>query len=164
VNALVEDVERMAVLRANALGDLLVTLPALEALKRAYPDATLTLLGRKWHADFLRDRPGPVDDVIALPPISGVSAPPGDRRATESLYEDLRKRRFDLALQMHGGGAHSNPFIRSLGARVTAGPQAPDAEPLDRTVPYLYYQHETLRFLEVVALVGAMPCGIWNRG
>jgi hypothetical protein len=67
----------------------------------------------------------------------------------------MREECFDLALQMHGGGGYSNPFVRRLGARLTAGTRAPDAPPLDRTVPYVYYQSEYLRHLEVVSLVGA---------
>lgn len=150
----VDGVRRIAVLRANALGDLLLALPALEALRRAYPAARLTLLARSWHADFLRGRPGPVDEVIALPPISGVSEAADGHRAPEGLFDELREHRFDLAVQIHGGGRHSNPFIRRLGARVTAGLCSADAERLDRWVPYVYYQHEVLRYLEVAALVG----------
>ncbi|MER7506337.1 glycosyltransferase family 9 protein [Nonomuraea pusilla] len=150
----IDDVRRIAVLRANAIGDFIVTLPALEAIKAAYPEATLTLLGTPWHADFLTGRPGPVDEVVALPPISGVSAAESGHAAPDTLIEELRRRRFDLAVQLHGGGRNSNPFVRRLGARVTAGLRTPDAEPLDRWVPYLYYHHEVLRFLEVAALVG----------
>ncbi|GAA5071874.1 ADP-heptose:LPS heptosyltransferase [Thermocatellispora tengchongensis] len=150
----VPGVRRIAVLRANALGDLLLAFPALHALKNAYPDARLTLLGREWHAAFLAGRPGPVDDVVALPPISGVSGPEDGSRPPPRLLEALRGRRFDLAVQMHGGGGNSNPFVRALGARVTAGLRAEGAEPLDRWVPYVYHQHETHRLLEVAALVG----------
>ncbi|MEW9534623.1 glycosyltransferase family 9 protein [Microbispora sp. NPDC049125] len=160
---LVEGVERIAVLRANALGDLLLALPAIEALRRAYPAAKITLLGRDWHARFLRNRPGPVDEVVALPPISGVSSPPDGSSAPEGLYQDLRERRFDLAVQMHGGGRNSNPFIRRLGARITAGLCTPDAERLDRWVPYVPFQHETLRHLEVAGLLGAAAGDIEPR-
>lgn len=160
---LVEGVERIAVLRANALGDLLLALPAIEALRRAYPAAKITLLGREWHARFLRGRPGPVDEVVPLPPISGVSCPQDGSTAPEELYEDLRGRRFDLAVQMHGGGRNSNPFIRRLGARVTAGLRARGAPPLDRWVPYVHHQHETLRHLEVAGLVGAVTSEIEPR-
>ncbi|MBP2703181.1 glycosyltransferase family 9 protein [Microbispora sp. RL4-1S] len=152
---LVDGVERIAVLRANALGDLLLALPAIAALKRAYPVARMTLLGREWHAGFLRGRPGPVDEVVVLPPVPGVSGPPGVPPPPDDVYTDLRERHFDLAVQMHGGGRASNPFIRRLGARVTAGLRAPDAPPLDRWVPYVHYQHETLRHLEVAGLLGA---------
>lgn len=155
MGAPVDGVRRIAVLRANALGDLLVTLPALEALKLAYPTARLTLLAREWHAAFLNGRPGPVDDVVVLPPIPGVSAPPDGPAVPPGAMESLRRHRFDLAVQMHGGGRYSNPFLRRIGARVTAGSRTPDAERLDRWVPYLYYHHEVLRFLEVAALVGA---------
>ncbi|MCT9933469.1 glycosyltransferase family 9 protein [Planotetraspora sp. A-T 1434] len=158
---LVEGVERIAVLRANALGDLLLALPAMEALRRAYPSAKITLLGREWHARFLRNRPGPVDEVVALPAISGVTADGSE--APGEIYDDLRARRFDVAVQMHGGGRNSNPFIRRLGAALTAGLCTPDAERLDRWVPYIHYQHETLRYLEVAGLLGAGTCDVEPR-
>ncbi|WP_240506682.1 glycosyltransferase family 9 protein [Thermoactinospora rubra] len=147
------DVRSIAVLRANAIGDFLLALPALEALRAAYPAARITLLGLAWHRDFLTGRPGPVDEVVALPP-DPLAAPPGER---------LRARRFDLAVQLHGGGRESNPFVRKLGARVTAGLCTPDAERLDRWLPYLPYHHETLRYLEVAALVGARTAGLEPR-
>jgi ADP-heptose:LPS heptosyltransferase len=161
--ALVGGVRRIAVLRANALGDFLMAVPALEALKRAYPGAHLTLLGTPWHAEFLTGRPGPVDEVVALPPISGVSTAETGRPAPDGLCEELREREFDLAVQIHGGGRFSNPFIRRLGARVSAGLRAPGAESLDRWVPYGDYHHETLRFLQVAALVGGVADGLEAR-
>ncbi|MEW9549887.1 glycosyltransferase family 9 protein [Nonomuraea sp. NPDC050783] len=151
----VAGVERIAVLRANAIGDFLLAVPALEALKAAYPDAGLTLLGLPWHAGFLAGRPGPVDEVIALPPVTGVSTAEDGHAAPDGLYEELRGRAFDLAVQIHGGGRYSNPFVRRLGARTTAGLRTPDAEELDRWLPYTDHHHETLRFLQVAALVGA---------
>jgi ADP-heptose:LPS heptosyltransferase len=69
----------------------------------------------------------------------------------------MREKRFDLAVQVHGGGGNSNPFLLRLGARFTAGLGTPDAAPLDRVLPYEYYQHEWFRALEVVGLVGAPP-------
>ncbi|GIH69943.1 glycosyltransferase family 9 protein [Sphaerimonospora thailandensis] len=163
MSALVDGVRRIAVLRANALGDLLLALPALEALRRAYPVARITLLARSWHADLLTGRPGPVDEVIALPPISGVSEAADGHRAPDDLFDELRGHRFDLAVQIHGGGRYSNPFVRRLGARVTAGLCSPDAERLDRWVPYVYYQHEVLRYLEVASLVGATTDAVEPR-
>ncbi len=93
-------------LRANALGDFIFVLPALEALRAAYPQAEIVLLGAPWHAQLWRDRPG-VDRVLVVPPA------PGIRTATEGEPESsivdflaaARAERFDLALQLHGGGA-----------------------------------------------------------
>ena len=60
----VAGVRKIAVFRPNAVGDFVFSLSALHALRRAYPDAELVLLGLPWHAAFLADRPGPVDRVI----------------------------------------------------------------------------------------------------
>ena len=155
-------VTRIAVLRANGLGDFIFTLPALEALRRAYPEAEIVLLGKAWHADFLRGRSGPVDRVVTVPVAAGVGAPEtaaGEPGELAHFFREMRAERFDLALQLHGGGRFSNPFVKRLGARVTAGLKAADSEPLDLWVPYIYFQPEVFRFLEVVALVGARAGG-----
>lgn len=151
----VDGVRKIAVLRANALGDLMFSLPALGALAAAYPDAELVLLGAPWHRDFLVGRPGPVDRVEVVPPLPGVregEARPGE---AEEFAGRMHEERFDLALQWHGGGRHSNPFVASLGARITAGSATPDAPRLDRTLTYVYFQSEYVRYLELAALVGA---------
>lgn len=153
-------VQRIAVLRANALGDFVMTLPALDALRAAYPAAQIVLLGTPTHAELLEGRPGPVDRVEVVPPSRGVREVPGvepDPAQLADFRERMRAERFDLALQLHGGGRWSNPFLLALGAGTTAGLRAVDAEPLDLWVPYVYYHHEILRLLEVVALVGAEP-------
>lgn len=157
---------KIAVLRANGIGDFLFALPALEALRHAYPDAEIVLLGADWHQRFLQGRPGPVDRVVAVPPGAGVREEPGlptDPGAIETFFAAMQAERFDLAVQMHGGGRHSNPFTRRLGARLTIGLKTPDALPLDRVVPYVYFQSEVLRYLEVVSLVGARPVRLEPR-
>jgi len=42
--------------------------------------AELVLLGKAWHRDFLKDRPGPVDRVVVLPEYGGVGSPAGAGR------------------------------------------------------------------------------------
>lgn len=165
VGDVVPAVERIAVLRANALGDLMFALPALEALRTAYPTAEIDLLAAPWAARFLRDRPSPVDHVVPVPTIPGLttSATATDPAAVDRFVEERRQRRYDLALQLHGGGGTSNPLVTSLGARVTVGLRARDAAPLDRWVRYEYWYHEVLRLLEVVGLVGARPVGLEPR-
>ena len=156
----VAHVQRIAVLRPNAVGDFIFLLPALAALRAAYPQAHITLLGRRWHVEFLTGRPGPWDEVIAMPAAPGVGAAPQaeiDAAAIERFVADMRARRFDIALQLYGGGRHSNPFVQRLGARVSVGAQADDAPPLDRTLRYAWMRNERTRLLEVVGLVGATP-------
>ncbi|MEV7329527.1 glycosyltransferase family 9 protein [Micromonospora sp. NPDC093244] len=154
---LVPDVRRVAVLRANALGDFVFALPALDALRAAYPSAEIVLLGAPWHVKLWQDRPGPVDRVLVVPPAPGIRTP--ESGEPESSIDDFVAAAvgedFDIAVQIHGGGANSNPFVSRLGARLTVGLRADDAPPLDRCLPYIYYQHEVIRYLEVVGLVGA---------
>ena len=156
----VDGVGKIAVLRAGALGDFIFTLPALDALRATYPDAEIVLLGKPWLAEFLHERPAPVDRVIAIPVTRGVGARDDaieDRAALDAFFVDMPGERFDVALQLHGGGRYSNPFVARLGARLTAGMRARDAGPLDRTIPYVYQQNERMRLLEAVSLVGAVP-------
>ena len=158
MNEPLDSVRRIAVLRCNALGDYLMAAPTLSALRRTFPHAELTLHAGRWHADFLSGRPGPVDRVLVVPRVAGLAGQPRGAPAEDALPQflaDARAYRYDLAVQLHGGGAASNPLVRALGARWSIGLRAENAAPLDATVPYRYYQSEVFRFLEAVALVGA---------
>lgn len=163
----VEDVHKIAVLRAGGLGDAIFTLPALWALKETYPEAEITLLGGPLQTGLFSGGRGPVTRAIPVPSSTGVNGPDTgvdeDEEELERFFAQMREERFDLALQMHGGGGYSNPFVRRLGARVSAGTRTPDAPPLDRTVPYVYYQSEYLRHLEVAGLVGARTADLEPR-
>jgi len=159
-------VRKIAVVRANGLGDLIFAAPAVAALRARFPQAEIVWLGKALHRALLSGRPGPVDRVVVIPPYKGVSEPDtyvertNDRAASEAFFEAMAAERFDLAIQMHGGGGYSNPFTRRLGARTTLGLRAPGAEPLDLNLPYIYFQSEVMRYLELVALVGATICDV----
>ncbi|MBF4996215.1 glycosyltransferase family 9 protein [Nocardia sp. BSTN01] len=153
---IVPQVRRIVVLRGGALGDLLYAVPALYALAAAYPAAEITLLGSALHADLLRGRPGPVDEVEVLPVTRTDWNQPAQPAEVE-FVDRLRTRPVDLAVQLHGGGAWSNPFLRQLNPRVSVGSRAAGAPPLDRNLAYRFYQNEVLRALEVAGLAGAPP-------
>ncbi|MBX5494938.1 MAG: glycosyltransferase family 9 protein [Bryobacteraceae bacterium] len=160
------EVRKIAVLRANAVGDFIFALPALEALRAAYPSAEIVLLGLRWHRVFLEGRPSPIDRVIEVPASRGINEVTGkaeDPKDLDAFFQRMAAERFDIALQLHGGGRYSNPFVLRLKAGLTAGLKAPDAIPLDRWVPYVYYQPEILRYLEAVSLVGATAQSIMPR-
>lgn len=153
-------VEKIAVFRPNGLGDLMFALPALDALRHAYPSAEIVLLALPWHVQFFDDRPSPVDRVLAIPRLRGIyedaDHPENPSQAAEFLAA-MRAECFDIAIQLYGGGAYSNPLVKRFDARLTVGLRDRGAEPLDRWVPYVYYQKEVFRYLEVVALIGAPP-------
>ncbi len=156
-------VSRIVVLRGGGLGDLIFAIPAMAALRAAYPDAAITLLGTPIHKALLAAVKSPVDEVCVLPFSEGVRPGSEDPAELDAFFEEMRARRFDLAVQVHGGGRYSNPFLLRLGARHTVGTRTADAASLERTVPYLYYQHEPLRAVEVAGFAGAFPVDLEAR-
>lgn len=158
---LLPEVRSMLVLRPNAIGDFMFALPALHALRHAYPEAKIAFIGKRWHADFLQGRPGPIDEVMVIPPYPGVGAPPDtplDPELNRRFISAVRAAEFDLALQMYGGGRYSNPFVSALGAKLTMGMKTRDAVPLDRWIAYSELANRRLELLDVAALAGAAPC------
>lgn len=150
------EVRRIAVVRGGGLGDLLFALPAMASLAAAYPRAQLVLVGSPLHRELLAGRPGPVDLVLPLPEDT---VEPGDG-ADHAAALAAGAGPFDLGVQLHGGGRWSNSFLLALGVRWSVGCRTPDAAALTRSVPFSYFQHETLRALEVTGLAGAPPVAL----
>ena len=155
-------VRRIAVLRPSAVGDFVFALPALHALRQAYPDAELVLLGRAWHADFLKRRPGPVDRVVVVPPLPGIGLPEDapDDGALAAFTAAMRAEDIDIACQMYGGGRWSNPLVNAFGARLTVGARAEGAPALERWVRHVEPGNRRLALLEIAALAGAGTLGL----
>ncbi|WPU66711.1 glycosyltransferase family 9 protein [Peredibacter starrii] len=147
-------IRKIGVLRANALGDLIVSLPALEAIKASYPDAELVLIGRKSHSELLRGRK-PVDRVIVLPPSIRFDRPIELNEEDQKIVDNIKEEKFDVLVQLHGGGRYSNAFINMLRPIISVGAKTSDAQPLNKYRPYTQFQHEVLRELEIVELLGA---------
>jgi ADP-heptose:LPS heptosyltransferase len=94
---------------------------------------------------------------VQVPLTTGVrvgDAPNAAPEVIEAWCAEQRAHRYDLVVQLHGGGRNSNALLLRLGARTTAG-RPPGRPKPDRWTPYTAYQHDTLRWLEVVATVGA---------
>ncbi|MFL5845870.1 MAG: glycosyltransferase family 9 protein, partial [Solirubrobacteraceae bacterium] len=111
---------RIAVFRALFLGDLLCSIPALNALDRRFPDAEITLVGLPW-AKELAERLPAVDHFAEFPGYPGIpEVPCGPGRMTDFLAE-ARRVGYDLAIQLHGSGEISNGFVADLGASTSLG-------------------------------------------
>lgn len=158
----VANVKKIAVLRAMVLGDLIFVLPAFEALHAAYPQAEITYLGRPWAAEFAAKRiPGVTQfETFHSSPVDfediGFLIHPEE---AASFFPRMQAEKFDLAISLQGGGKNSNPFLRRLHPRVAVGSREEGAIAPDRWLPHDYYQHDVIRNLDLVGLVGAVPIG-----
>lgn len=149
---------KIAILRANAVGDFVVTLPAIRAIRTSYPNAEIVLLGRLWHKKFLIPGRTPIDRVIVVPVMKGIREDKHevtDRTEIEEFFNRMERERFDIAMHFQGNGVSANPFLKRLNARLTVGLTSEKAESIDRATSFYYYQSEVLRYLEVAALIGA---------
>lgn len=148
-------VERIAVVRALYLGDMVLAVPALRALRSGFPAATITLIGLPWARDFA-NRFGPyVDDFMELVSFPGIDEVSADPVRTAEFIEEQRERRYDLVIQMHGSGRTSNRLALALGGTLTAGYYEPDQpSSLDVGAPYPRRGSEIDRNLGLAALLG----------
>ncbi len=103
----------MLVLRALKLGDLLVAVPALTALRRQWPEHRIVLATSGWLAPIVEL----VDAVDELLPTPGLSRP-----------LDVVAGAVDIAVNLHGRGPESGVLLDAVRpARLIAhAPDAPD--------------------------------------
>jgi ADP-heptose:LPS heptosyltransferase len=112
--------DRILILRLGAVGDVVRTLPAASAVRRAWPGAHLAWLVEPPGASLLRAQAW-LDEVLVFPRPELRDALRGlrPRRAAGILrgfLRELRARRFDLVLDFHSI-AKSGLLSRASGAR-----------------------------------------------
>ena len=89
---------KILLVRLRLIGDVAFTTPLLRALRRHYPQAHLTYVVEPTAAPVVLGNPH-LDEVIVAPKRSGIARLAGDA----SLARRLRRERFDIALDLHGG-------------------------------------------------------------
>ncbi len=145
--------ERIAVFRALQLGDLLVAVPAFRALRHRFPLAEITLIGLPWAASFVQRFKCYIDRFVEFVGYPGINEVPVNTPRIERFLAEQRAYNYDLALQMHGNGRSSNPFVLALGAAMTVGYYEKTLDGLALGAVYPNNQHEIDRNLKLVALL-----------
>jgi heptosyltransferase I len=119
-----ERIRSLVVIEVTRLGDFLVVLPTLGALRRAFPDARLAIVADQRYAPFARTV---VPEIDVLPLES-----PGSFWSFVRCMIALRSRQFDLALSMSPGRRNA---ILALASR--AQQNVGYLTPRDSLTPYL---------------------------
>ncbi|MBE3558472.1 MAG: glycosyltransferase family 9 protein [Ktedonobacteraceae bacterium] len=147
--------QRIALFRALYLGDLLLAVPALRALRERFPQAEITLIGLPWAASFTWRYRHYLDRFVEFKGYPGIAEVAVNDELTRRFIDEQRACGYDLAVQMHGSGRTSNAFVLELCAGVTAG-YYEGACPAGLTLaaPYPQDQHEIARNLGLAAMLG----------
>jgi lipopolysaccharide heptosyltransferase II len=89
---------KILLVRLRLIGDVVFTTPLLSALRRQFPDAHLTYAVEPPAAPIVHDHPA-VNELIVIPKASGFAR----LRADLATARRLRRARFDVAIDLHGG-------------------------------------------------------------
>lgn len=128
---------RVVVLRALGLGDLLVAVPALRAVARAFPGHRRALAAPAWLAPLVGMLDGAVTDVTHADFRQSVGALP------------TRAGRADVAINLHGAGPESHRALLDSGPRRLVAYEHP-AVPGSGEAAWLEDEHEMARWCRLL--------------
>jgi lipopolysaccharide heptosyltransferase II len=155
------DIRRILVVRVDLLGDVVLSLPAVRALRRAYPDAEIDMLVLKSTAGILKGDPD-IDHVLAYDPHvwrqPETYLHPSNWAEALGVLRAMRSAHYDLAISISGD--MGSILTRLSGARRRVG-YAREAYPFFLTDPvpggrYRLRQHETEYVLALARAAGAV--------
>ena len=142
--------------RALHLGDLLCSVPALRALRRAAPQAHIALVGLPWARSFVSRFSAYVDELVEFPGYPGFPEREATAAALQAFLSGMRRRSFDLALQLHGTGDDINDIVMDFGARRCGGfHPSGESAPGQWFLPWPEQEPEIHRYLSLMRLLGA---------
>ncbi len=160
IDALWSRARRILAIRLDNLGDVLVTTPALHAIRQSLPRATLTLLASPVGAQVARLNPD-LDDVIVYqaPWMDPWHTLPQDSRREQQMIETLRARRFDAAIIFTSFRQSALPaaylcYLADIPLRAAASIDGPGSLLTTRHKHPERMMHEVERGLDLTAALG----------
>lgn len=155
------EIKKIAVLRALQLGDMLCAIPAIKAIRHAYPQAEITLIGLPWAKSLTERFCSYFDGFIRFAGYPGLPEQEFKPADFITFLGEVQDQKFDLAIQMQGNGSVINPMVELFGARYTAGYSkeghyAPDN---GLFMPYPDFGHEIDRHIQLMEFLGIQSQG-----
>lgn len=150
-------IERVLIRGTNWIGDVVMTLPAVAAIRMTWPEAQLFVLAKPWVADLYR-RSSDVDEVILFEE-PGCHAGIGGKWR---LAAELRQYRFDCAILLQNA-IEAAIITRLAGIPFRAGYNTDGRGFLlthsVRGTPAIHRVHQIDYYLEMVGALGCLPAG-----
>jgi ADP-heptose:LPS heptosyltransferase len=155
------EIKKIAVLRALQLGDMLCAIPAIKAIRHAYPQAEITLIGLPWAKSLTERFSNYFDGFIKFAGYPGLPEQEFKSADFITFLGEVQDQKFDLAIQMQGNGSVINPMVELFGAKYTAGYSkeghyAPDN---GLFMPYPDFGHEIDRHIQLMEFLGIQSQG-----
>jgi ADP-heptose:LPS heptosyltransferase len=154
---------RILVVRLDHLGDVLLTVPALERLRELFPEARITALVGGWSKTLAENHPA-IDEVLTYDFFHANSEVPTRQLSDaekQQFAEWLTPYRFDLAVDFRRE-PETRELLRWSGARYTAGfahrddfPWLTVAVPCESNIQcQRSRRHVTQELLQLVEMIG----------
>lgn len=151
------------IVKLSSLGDVIHSLPALNALRKAYPQSHITWLVEDYAAQIVMDHPS-LDRVLVSARKSWLQDISIARRSLRTLREivsfvrDLRQRKYDLVIDLQGLLKSGFMAWLSNGRRRVGYNRTREMSYLfinERIPPFDPEEHAIERYLNLVRSVGA---------
>jgi ADP-heptose:LPS heptosyltransferase len=153
--------EKIGILRALYLGDMLCAIPAVRAIRHAFPKASISLIGLPWQKDFVERFQHYFDEFVEFPGWPGLPERPVDVEKIPGFLRLMQSHAYDLMVQMQGNGAITNSLCMLFGAEKVSGlRKTGDYCPDEKLFPVSEdSDHEVLRFLKLTRALGISSQG-----
>jgi ADP-heptose:LPS heptosyltransferase len=115
------EIKKIGIFRALQLGDMLCAIPAIRALRQAYPYAQIILLGLPWAKSFTDRFDHYFDGFIPFPGYPGLPEQEFNAKVFHQFVGNIQEQKFELLLQMQGNGSLINPMMELFNAKYVAG-------------------------------------------
>jgi len=151
--------KKIAIFRALQLGDMLCAVPAIRAVRSAYPQAEIVLIGLPWAYEFVQRFEKYIDRFISFPGYPGLPEQQVTKEKFAEFIRKVQKEHFDLIIQMHGDGSIINAMLTLFGGKSTAGSYLNENDCPDKTT-YIKYRDdlpEVERNLRIIKKLDMKP-------
>ena len=152
--------ERILAIRLDNLGDVLVTTPAIHAVKTSIPEAEIALLASGVGAQVGRLNPDVADVIVHEAPwVDPWQRLPHDSEREQALIAQLRRRRFDAAVIFTSFRQSPLPaaylcYLADVSLRLAASIDGPGSLLTTRHKHPERPMHEVERGLDLVGAIG----------
>ena len=89
------DIKKILIVRLRRIGDIIMTTPSVSALRKGFPDAFISYIVEEPYRELVEGNPD-LDKIIVLEKNQS-------KRDLFNLIRQIRKEKYDVVLDFHGG-------------------------------------------------------------